>query len=1048
MSSTSSICSSNDADFIVDTRIPSTIRRDIDRFSVFINRLRATLDLNSSIVDGESMCVNVHASLEMVSESMRDLFKYSQFKTNPIILLSLQLVQAVKDLKFDTCSVDTTPVLNIIDQLESAVLNIILNRHIVSSVHHTPSRSSTLGRWKQNNSTDSYLRHNGPSSVVSQSLQRRHSTHQTHPDPNDQSTEKVMEIDKLLISRADGVDVAFERTKAWSTYSKDVIAYVRSRIQLEQDHARKVHALVDTSRRDINKPFMPLREIFENSFDTEVEMVTHTKETTEHLRDRVVEALDARRKEHDTVRNALKVEWTKAMKALHDTEEAYEKSKITLRMREEALKKARESCLRTESSPPEREASRRRRDLEKKNRAVEEAMIKKEEAERQVMTITAELRKKRRDIDKTKESVVERLRELIFQCEQTTKACTVHYFTSLAALWARLPGAFHELSNATRDYQPGTEYMAFLQTLPTRAASSSSLVRSDRSIDEGVASCDGSSSLTSLRRNAINPDDEGALPDTKRHKKTSYAGRTFDNHEISTAAQSHHIQRTVQPSKCSACDTLSILYTVQCIDCGGQWHKACFPRIQQVCGQASKLVDRRTSIFGVPLKGLLEHQNRHIPLIIEKSIDQLQRRGLRAKGIYRTCGVKSKIEEICNSFERSSSDEEICLENENPMNLASVVKLYLRKLPEPLLTYELYDDFVKLGTECCSAQASGSNCEEEKVEKLRQLVRKLPVHNYETLKFIMLHLNRVSWFHEVNLMGAANLSTVIAPSLIWMSPKRIDHTSAIMHAQYTNKAIEVMIRNSYSIFGMDRQADWQSFFSRYSVEEPPKEEEDCGNESDIEDDIEEDLDEQERSDDDEDEAIFLPSTPDILKTTRKPVEQTTSLPNPKLPVERVSSGRRSNNNEPPPTVQRRTTDVTRRSDMGDKRKSYTTSIVIAPRDGSPDHVDQIQIIERDVYDKRSSLEQEKCYSLANECAQSTVVTRKINHRPNHRYLQRQSTAEEEFDVVDVESSRKGINPTTTMTIVSPMTLPQPTQNSMIVFADEFELFRDQLVSYV
>ncbi|PIC45460.1 hypothetical protein B9Z55_005472 [Caenorhabditis nigoni] len=92
---------------------------------------------------------------------------------------------------------------------------------------------------------------------------------------------------------------------------------------------------------------------------------------------------------------------------------------------------------------------------------------------------------------------------------------------------------------------------------------------------------------------------------------------------------------------------------------------------------------------------------------------------------------------------------------------------------------------------------------------------------------------------------------------------------------------------------------------------------------------------------------------------------------------------------------------------------------------------------------------EQCYSLANECAQSTVVTRKINHRPNHRYLQRQSTAEEEFDVVDVESSRRGISPTTTtMTIVSPMTLPPPTQNSMIVFADEFELFRDQPVSYV
>lgn len=79
------------------------------------------------------------------------------------------------------------------------------------------------------------------------------------------------------------------------------------------------------------------------------------------------------------------------------------------------------------------------------------------------------------------------------------------------------------------------------------------------------------------------------------------------------------------------------------------------------------------------------------------------------------------------------------------MNLASVVKLYLRKLPEPLLTFELYDDFVRLGTECCSATASGSNCEEEKVEQLVQLIKKLPVHNYETLKFVMIHLNRVSW---------------------------------------------------------------------------------------------------------------------------------------------------------------------------------------------------------------------------------------------------------------------------------------------------------------
>ncbi|CAB3404252.1 unnamed protein product [Caenorhabditis bovis] len=1030
MSSTSSVCSSNEADFIIDTRIPASIRRDIDRFSIFINRLRSTLDVNTAIVDGEQMCVNVHAALEMVSESMRDLFKYPQFKTNPIILPSLQLVQAVKDLKFDTCSVDTSPVINIIDQLESAVLNIILNRHIVTSAHHTPTRSSTLGRWKQNNSLEAYPRQ---SNSVSLTLQRRHSTHQTAISdgvgPFDQSqNDRLMEIDKLLVARSDGVDVAFERTKAWSLYCKDVIAFVRARIQLEQDHARKVQALVDASRRDISKPFMPLREIFENSFDTEVEMVSHTKETTEHIRDRVVEALDGRRKEHDASRNSLKIEWSKSIKSLHDCEEAYDKAKVALRLREEALKKARESILRTESSPPEREASRRRRDIDKKNRAVEEAMAKKDEAERQVLSIASELRKKRRDIDKTKESVIERLRELIFQCEQTTKACTVHYFTSLAALWARLPGSFHELSNATRDYQPGTEYMAFLQTLPTRAASSSSLVRSDRSIDEGVASCDGSSSLTSLRRNAINPDDEGVLPDTKRHKKTSYAGRTFDNHEISEAAHSHHIQRTVQPSKCSACETLSILYTVQCIDCGGQWHKACFPRITTMCGQTGKSVDRRTSIFGVSLKGLLEHQNRHIPLILEKSIDQLQRRGLRAKGIYRTCGVKSKIEEICNAFERCTSEDEIDLSNENPMNLASVVKLYLRKLPEPLLTYDLYDDFVKLGTECCGASTS---CEEDKVEQLKSLVRRLPIHNYETLKFIMIHLNRVSWFQDVNLMGAANLSTVISPSLIWISPKRSDHAAAITHTQYLNKAVEVLISNAYAIFGMDRQLDWQNFFSRYSDEE-----EDGGNVSDIEDDIE-DLDDQDHTDDeDEDEQIFLPSTPDILKTTRKPVEQTTSLPNAKLCVERRTENSTVVRRQNADSIQRRS------GDAGEKRKSYTTSIVISPMDSSIDRMDKIQVIEREVYEKKPTIENShsKCFSSANKCVvcqprSSTSPALQIQHRA----LRRQSSHADEDDEDNISNIR----------IVNDVSTTSPTMTTnLIVFADEFELFRDQPVSYV
>ncbi|RCN34564.1 hypothetical protein ANCCAN_19588 [Ancylostoma caninum] len=64
---------------------------------------------------------------------------------------------------------------------------------------------------------------------------------------------QLMDLDRILNDRIDGLEIAFERTKAWSTYSKDLLSYIRSRLQLEQDHARRVTALVEACRRDIAK---------------------------------------------------------------------------------------------------------------------------------------------------------------------------------------------------------------------------------------------------------------------------------------------------------------------------------------------------------------------------------------------------------------------------------------------------------------------------------------------------------------------------------------------------------------------------------------------------------------------------------------------------------------------------------------------------------------------------------------------------------------------------------------------------------------------------
>ena len=103
------------------------------------------------------------------------------------------------------------------------------------------------------------------------------------------------------------------------------------------------------------------------------------------------------------------------------------------------------------------------------------------------------------------------------------------------------------------------------------------------------------------------------------------------------------------------------------------------------------------------------------------------------------------------------------------MNIASVIKLYLRRLPEPLLSYELYTEWLRIGISSKEGndeesekelQNDGKNDkeilenqtkEEEKghvlslIYLLKQLVQRLPLPNLQTLRFLALHLNRVTW---------------------------------------------------------------------------------------------------------------------------------------------------------------------------------------------------------------------------------------------------------------------------------------------------------------
>lgn len=101
-------------------------------------------------------------------------------------------------------------------------------------------------------------------------------------------------------------------------------------------------------------------------------------------------------------------------------------------------------------------------------------------------------------------------------------------------------------------------------------------------------------------------------------------------------------------------------------------------------------------------------------------------------------------------------------ENVDVHCLTGLIKLYLRELPEPLLTYTLYDCW-KAVVEC--------EIHEKKHELVKALLLALPKPNYCLLKKLMEFFADIATFEKSTKMGIVNLATLLGPNLIW-TPKK------------------------------------------------------------------------------------------------------------------------------------------------------------------------------------------------------------------------------------------------------------------------------------
>ncbi|XP_049773389.1 rho GTPase-activating protein conundrum [Schistocerca cancellata] len=172
------------------------------------------------------------------------------------------------------------------------------------------------------------------------------------------------------------------------------------------------------------------------------------------------------------------------------------------------------------------------------------------------------------------------------------------------------------------------------------------------------------------------------------------------------------------------------------------------------------------NVFGVSLAALLEKDHQiigedcKVPLIFQKLLAQLERRGLREEGLLRVPGLQQRVDALLAGLEaefyRQPEAAEARISGAGPHELAAVLKKLLRELPQPLLTAELTDMFY---------QVHALPTSELRQRALNLLVLLLPSECRYTLRALFSFLLQIIHHQSENKMTLHNVAMIIAPSL-------------------------------------------------------------------------------------------------------------------------------------------------------------------------------------------------------------------------------------------------------------------------------------------
>jgi len=181
-------------------------------------------------------------------------------------------------------------------------------------------------------------------------------------------------------------------------------------------------------------------------------------------------------------------------------------------------------------------------------------------------------------------------------------------------------------------------------------------------------------------------------------------------------------------------------------------------------GKALKpALKKRPPLFGGPLEEALVSSPLCVPLLVYECVEYMRRTAMHVMGIFRISGNNDTILHIKTLFEKahsiaSETDQGTGVELTDPHEAASVLKLYLRELPDPLIPFSFYSSFIEI-------EETKSEDLDAKITKYKALIARLPASHRALLAYLIQFLAACTQYEKETKMDAQNFAIVFAPSL-------------------------------------------------------------------------------------------------------------------------------------------------------------------------------------------------------------------------------------------------------------------------------------------